>query len=343
MYTKLKQSASGNGNLIIPAENIFLQGSSYYKVTHRIDTSFAGLKSIAGLPIDRLLTFCATVAAAIKILHQHEIIHGDLKPDNILQTKSEAGLDVGKLIDFDDSFFDGEPPEPEFIVGDPAYYSPEFAQYVRGCSHLGKPGVKSDIFSFGVILHEYFCGKKPLGRHGHRYAWQVASDVKDCKIEDPFLQKHEPLSQLVTSMLIPDPAARPSISEVMTSLRMYAQKLKTPTSSSLPKPRPLTDKKAILISSTTLRIRTTAEETGVLSASDGAPSLTTSPTTIKIGLGLRAHSIEKTTPIHTRPSDAAELHATPKAKPVPHDKVKKHEPEPKTGGLRIHGNLKPDL
>jgi serine/threonine protein kinase len=84
-----------------------------------------------------------TIANSIQILHREKIVHGDLKPDNILIKETAPNVYTAKLIDFDNSYFSGNPLDVfDEIVGDLTYYSPEMKNCIiaiicqggrRGC------------------------------------------------------------------------------------------------------------------------------------------------------------------------------------------------------------------
>ena len=147
------------------AVDFFRSGTCYYKVTEKIDTASLSCEEISKLPLDKIFLIAKSVCHSVRILHDLNIVHGDLKPDNILIKKTSLGFS-GKLIDFDDSYFSGNPPtDRESLVGTPEYYSPEQAAYIMdedavidGCTLT----LKSDIFTLGIILCEYFTGKKPV-------------------------------------------------------------------------------------------------------------------------------------------------------------------------------------
>jgi serine/threonine protein kinase len=64
------------------------------------------------------------VAHCLKILHDLRIVHGDLKPSNVLIKRTELGYTT-KLIDFDSSYIGGRPRPAEEIVGTINCWSPD--------------------------------------------------------------------------------------------------------------------------------------------------------------------------------------------------------------------------
>ncbi len=215
---KIGSKVSLGGNLVF-AVDFFRSGTCYYKVTEKIDTESLTCEEISRLRFDKILLIAKSVCHSIRILHDLNIVHGDLKPDNILIKKTSMGFS-GKLIDFDDSYFSGNPPvDRESLVGTPEYYSPEQAAYIMDEDEeiAGNTlTLKSDIFTLGIILCEYFTGKKPILSDGYSSTW---SCIENCK---PFtLAKNVPkkIEELVNRMLSLRPINRPTISEVFEVLK----------------------------------------------------------------------------------------------------------------------------
>lgn len=215
---KISSKCSLGGNLVF-AVDFFRSGPCYYKINERIDTSSISCIEIAKLPIEKILIIVKSVCHSVQILHDLKIVHGDLKPDNILIKRTPAGYS-GKLIDFDDSYFDCNPPtDRECVVGTPEYYSPEQAAYIMD-EDEEIPGstltCKSDIFTLGIIFTEYFTGEKPVVSKG-----SVWSAVK--RGESPSFSKplNANLKKLLLEMLSVDSSSRPTIKEVFERFRNF--------------------------------------------------------------------------------------------------------------------------
>ncbi|MBL8236196.1 MAG: protein kinase [Bryobacterales bacterium] len=149
-------------------------------------TDFIAMELIEGDTLDRYFSNRSTlapleilrqVAAALAAAHAAGIVHRDLKPANIMINPS--GL--VKVLDFGLSkrqVLAGEHTETVLtragaVVGTPAYMSPEQA--------LGEhTDWRTDIFSFGVILYEAVCGKRPFqGRNVMAVLHAVANTPHD--------------------------------------------------------------------------------------------------------------------------------------------------------------------
>ncbi len=96
------------------------------------------------------------IARALQALHRHEMLHQDLRPDNVMLDKSGTV----KLIDFGSVRVAGiaetSGREQNQILGTAQYTAPEY--------FLGEQGsVRSDLFSLGVITYQLLSGRLPYG------------------------------------------------------------------------------------------------------------------------------------------------------------------------------------
>ena len=96
------------------------------------------------------------IAAGLQAFHRMEVLHQDIRPDNIMIDKTGTV----KIIDFGSTKVAGvveaKPEAADDILGTPQYTAPEY--------FLGESGAQgSDIFSLGVIAYEMLTGRLPYG------------------------------------------------------------------------------------------------------------------------------------------------------------------------------------
>lgn len=102
----------------------------------------------------RICEIAVQVLDALVETHKHNIIHCDLKPENIMLTSLGARRDVAKLIDFGVASLlsKSDDARKNMLVGTPQYMAPE--------QILHKPlGPWTDIYAIGLILIELFTGE----------------------------------------------------------------------------------------------------------------------------------------------------------------------------------------
>lgn len=103
------------------------------------------------IPLPRACAMVAEVASALAAAHRKGVIHGDVKPANILVTND----DRVKLMDFGMARLASHDSGNTPLLGTPAYWCPE--------QIVGKPqDARSDLFSLGVVLYEMVTGQRPF-------------------------------------------------------------------------------------------------------------------------------------------------------------------------------------
>jgi serine/threonine protein kinase len=126
------------------------------------------------IPFSEGLLFSGEIAEALMAVHAHGIVHGDLKPANLMITAEGhvklLDFGIARRVEKPDTQNAASSDVPEKIfrtsadtlpaqvqAGTLLYMSPEQL-------HGSPPSIQSDIFSFGLILYEMFTGVHPFAK-----------------------------------------------------------------------------------------------------------------------------------------------------------------------------------
>lgn len=154
------------------------------------------------VPVKEVLNLAAQMADALAVAHESGIAHLDLKPENVMVT---AGGLV-KVLDFGLARRQNAMPqvaltENGMIRGTVGYMSPEQA--------AGRPaGLRSDQFSFGVILYEMLSGSRAFERGTAIETLSAIVHEQPAAINSLNADVPTPLQQIVERCLAKDPADR---------------------------------------------------------------------------------------------------------------------------------------
>ena len=131
------------------------EATMYIAMELVLGTSLSDLIAARSMSQADMVRIFRQTAEALAAAHEKQIVHRDIKPDNIIvQQRAVKVLDFGiaKSIgpSADDSLTRGQ-----LILGTPYYMSPEQA--------LGKKiDTRTDIFSLGVVMFEALTGQRPF-------------------------------------------------------------------------------------------------------------------------------------------------------------------------------------
>lgn len=113
------------------------------------------IRKQGALSIEDTLKFFSQVTQGLHIAHRNQVIHRDIKPDNILLDEDGNSY----LADFGiakNHMTSQNITEPDSFIGSPEYLAPEQAR-----SEAVTP--QTDIYSLGVVLYEMLTGEHPFG------------------------------------------------------------------------------------------------------------------------------------------------------------------------------------
>jgi serine/threonine protein kinase len=186
-----------------------------------------------------VLDLAGQIASGLVVAHRQDVVHGDLKPANVIVTHGG----VAKIVDFglanascaatehrgDDSSVSpnvGTKADTQHIAvtiecdatgtdgvirGTPAYMSPEQAGAMPATP-------ASDVFSFGILLYEMLTGRparpeRPILEMLHAIGDEDLAPELAGQVEQPY-------SQWLEAMLARDADARPPMEDVLQEIRV---------------------------------------------------------------------------------------------------------------------------
>lgn len=174
------------------------------------------------------------LSSAVLYLHQEWdqcVVHGDIKPSNIMLDEAFnaklGDFGLARLIDHGMSL-----QTMTAVAGTPGYLDPE-------CVITGKASAESDMYSFGIVLLEVACGRRPMavptgageGKDGQavfrlvEWAWGMhgrgaALEAADERLGGAFDQwEVERVIAVGLWCAHPDPKMRPGIRQAAEALR----------------------------------------------------------------------------------------------------------------------------
>jgi serine/threonine-protein kinase len=136
--------------------------------------------------------------AALAALHRENIVHGDIKPSNVMlkRTGTAKIIDIGSAFDVRDT--------PVHLTCTPTYAAPEVLEGVSNTP-------RSDLASLGYVLIEMLSGKQPF-KGLTAYADLLAAKLRLPKILHEILPREVSCNELLMAfcrgLIMPDPMLR---------------------------------------------------------------------------------------------------------------------------------------
>lgn len=160
------------------------------------------------MPHEDLLCISRQIAAGMAAAHDAGIVHGDLKPENVMIN----GEGLVKILDFGlarrlHRIRPSKPGETDElgmaesgggVFGTPRYLAPEQTR--------GEPATfASDVFSLGTVLYELATGRTAFAAP---HVLQIMERIRSIDPESMAAETPEPFRTLIRPMLAPDPKNR---------------------------------------------------------------------------------------------------------------------------------------
>lgn len=176
------------------------------------------------IPCKKACAWAGHLAEALACAHRNQVIHGDVKPANIIVT------DIGrvKLSDFGIAGLAMRRSGTGQVLGTPAYMSPE--------QFMGRPlSNRSDLFSLGVVLYEMLTGQRPFDGVTFK---EVGAQILSATPQPPSQVNRtipQMLDAIVLRCLSKDPGARFATGEQLAAeLFPHARRKSEPASEPVP-------------------------------------------------------------------------------------------------------------
>jgi serine/threonine-protein kinase len=190
-----------------------------YAVDDTAGVPIIAMEYVAGVPLsahvretpaspEDLLSISRQLAAGMAAAHEAGIVHGDLKPENVMV--SEDG--IVKILDFglarrlrrprpaatDDTGDLGIAESGDGLYGTPRYLAPEQTR--------GEPATfESDVFALGVVLYELATGRTAFAAP---HVLHVLEEIRSVEPSRMAAEAPPPFRSLIEPMLAPDPRRR---------------------------------------------------------------------------------------------------------------------------------------
>jgi serine/threonine protein kinase len=165
------------------------------------------------IALSRCLSIMGQLADAVTSIHAMGITHRDIKPDNVIVTRSDDVKELVKLLDFGAAKLDtmttltgaGE------LVGTVSYLAPERVRHQA-------PTTASDVFSLGIVFYELLTLEKPFPADNPAVLLRQLLEAEPVAPATFRPGIGSDLSALVMAMLRKDPSRRPDGDELVHCL-----------------------------------------------------------------------------------------------------------------------------
>jgi len=156
-------------NIVDIYDSGVLEGGTPYIVMEFLDgEALKDALARGPLPLEDAIDWGCQIAEALAAAHAHDVVHRDLKPDNLILVADprRLGKKQVKVLDFGIAKLQRRTLDQVHqtrtgsLLGTPLYMSPE------QCMSQKDIDARTDIYSLGVILYEMVAGRRPFDGDG---------------------------------------------------------------------------------------------------------------------------------------------------------------------------------
>jgi len=175
----------------------------------------------SGIAMPALLPIITQIAKGLRAAHQRGLVHRDLKPDNIMLTPGEDGVEIARILDFGLAKDTTETQQAAItdagtVMGTPEYMAPE-----QVMAH--EVDARTDLYSMGILLFECLTGSPPYRNDNpiRVASAHVCDPVPALRVPAGSAKPSAALAELVRKLLEKKPDARVQTAEDL--LRMLRE------------------------------------------------------------------------------------------------------------------------
>jgi len=212
---------------IVEITDFVKEGNNQYFVMELLDGKTVGeiIGKQGAIPVARALHIAIQLSDVLGAVHDNDVVHRDLKPDNIILLNKNGDPDFVKLLDFGIAKLRESHDRPDsrltaagVVLGTPGYMAPE---YVLG----NEVDHRFDIYALGVVLYQMLTARMPF--EAESWGKLILKQTTEAPENPSIYIEHTlpaDLDALILDCLAGDPADRPQTVKVIGE-RLRAIKL----------------------------------------------------------------------------------------------------------------------